>query len=190
MVDDENGKDRLAGKAARNCANGWIFSASAGLKPIITPSGTQISGRDGDQNTTRIKRVEPQQKTFPTSDQMHFRPDERRQPATPHRARAGVTSTYQTDVEDRQTRGSCRRDLADLACRREQPHAQHGSRGKLSDGTPMAGSGARGAGGGETRIPERRLAACLLEAELVRPGDQRPEHQLIVEQDDDRSWRG
>jgi hypothetical protein len=35
------GNNRLAGKAARNWASGWIFSAQRGRRPIITPSGTQ-----------------------------------------------------------------------------------------------------------------------------------------------------
>ena len=47
------GKNRLAGKAARNCTIGWARSAMRGRSPIHTPIGTQISEAIAISTSTR-----------------------------------------------------------------------------------------------------------------------------------------
>ena len=61
------GNSRLAGNAARNCASGWIFSASAGRKPISTPIGTQITEAIAISTTTRSSVISPSTNTCQTS---------------------------------------------------------------------------------------------------------------------------
>ena len=61
------GNSRFAGKAARNCATGWIFCAKRGRRPIITPSGTQISEAIRIKPVTRSRVIKPSTNTWPTS---------------------------------------------------------------------------------------------------------------------------
>ncbi|VWB90485.1 hypothetical protein BSE24067_04333 [Burkholderia seminalis] len=61
------GNSRLAGNAARNCASGWIFSASFGRSPISTPSGTQTSDAIAISTSTRSSVMSPSTSTWPTS---------------------------------------------------------------------------------------------------------------------------
>lgn len=57
------GNKRFAGNAARNCAIGCTFSASAGRNPIITPSGTQITDEIAIRITTRNNVINPRTTT-------------------------------------------------------------------------------------------------------------------------------
>jgi hypothetical protein len=65
MATTNTGNSRLAGKAARNCASGWTFSAKRDRRPTSTPIGTQIKEAIHDQHddagqreNTTLKRVE------------------------------------------------------------------------------------------------------------------------------------
>ena len=59
MITTNTGKARLAGNAARNCASGWIRSASFGRSPIQTPIGTQISVASAISTMTRASVMKP-----------------------------------------------------------------------------------------------------------------------------------
>ncbi len=53
------GKSTLAGKAARNWAIGCRRSAQAGLSPIQTPIGTQMTVVSAISTTTRARVARP-----------------------------------------------------------------------------------------------------------------------------------
>ena len=66
MTTTANGKSRLAGKAARNCASGCTISATAGRRPIQTPIGTQMTLASAISTTTRSSVMEAEPKARPT----------------------------------------------------------------------------------------------------------------------------
>ena len=68
MITTNTGKARLAGNAARNCASGWIRSASFGRSPIQTPTGTQISVASAISTMTRNSVTKPYPTALSTSD--------------------------------------------------------------------------------------------------------------------------
>ncbi len=57
------GNSTLAGKAARNWAKGWTRSVHAGLSPIHTPIGTQITLAMAISTSTRSKVSTPRPAT-------------------------------------------------------------------------------------------------------------------------------
>jgi len=54
IANTASGNSRFAGKAARNCAMGWVICAARGFSPIQTPSGTQIALAIAIRTKTRI----------------------------------------------------------------------------------------------------------------------------------------
>lgn len=62
------GLRKLAGKADRNCATGWINCAKRRLKPIATLIGTQISMAITVSTATCAMVINPSMKVLPTSE--------------------------------------------------------------------------------------------------------------------------
>src|SRR6266702_5480191 len=63
----KTGNSRFAGNAARNCATGWIFSASEGRRPISTPMGSHTTDASAISTVTRSSVMRPSTNTWPTS---------------------------------------------------------------------------------------------------------------------------
>ena len=73
MTTTNTGNARFAGNAARNCASGWIRSASFGRSPIQTPTGTHISVASAISTTTRASVMNPYPIALKTSDRLKRR---------------------------------------------------------------------------------------------------------------------
>ena len=60
-----NGKMKFAGKLANTCTTGCRYWATRGLKPIQTPTGTQITDDTATTTATRRKVRKPRPNACP-----------------------------------------------------------------------------------------------------------------------------
>jgi len=170
------GNNRLAGNAARNCAKGWIFSASFRSQTDLDANRNPNQGSYGDQHNDASQREKAELQSF-----------------------EHVVPTHPGgDVCDNPPR--CKGSYCGHS---SEPHDVHGARSRMVKPdrpltqwgeTPPCEPVQQQTPGAGQRLEEpaaleqvekpgtgRRLSAGLFEAEFIRPGGEWPEHQLVIE---------
>ena len=177
----------LAGKAARNCASGCTRSAMRGRRPIHTPIGTQIRVASAISTTTRSSVISTPSRNACRHPPRRVRVAMKRRSAK-RRGRA------------QPARAPARPRSAQALASRVLTVARHGGGQQALDAasarkalpTRLQQDLRSSARAPEQRRAPRTPAALrrrgLLDPELVGPGNQRPEQQLVVDQDDHAAW--
>ena len=176
---------RLTGNAARNCANGCTASAQRGRRPIQTLSGTQIRLASAISTTTRSSVISVSPNTSTDVAPAQFRRDDRRRRCRTRRAPTAADRRVPDEVERLRSRAASAKVLMRAAGGRPMRSSET-ARSALNIGCATPRTQRVRCNSRSTQELSTSCDADKLDPEFRRPGDHRPEQQLIVEQDHHR----